>query len=150
MERHCCSERPSATGSDVWVAVDFIAADISQCNRQLPSETGFTVWAAVDRVAMDASLVMFCWITDHLGSTERAFFFFCVLGWHAVPAARLLLREEGPLACFLPLHFSPEFRSTFVSVPLSMMVEMLRRCPLVGTLVLGCCHAARTREVTRF
>ena len=31
MERHCCSERPSATGFDVRVSVDLVAVDVSNC-----------------------------------------------------------------------------------------------------------------------
>ena len=49
----------TATKFGVWVAVDMVAVDVSQCSRELPSVTGFSVWAAVDRVAMNASLVMF-------------------------------------------------------------------------------------------
>ena len=55
-ERDCCSERPSAPGSDVWLGVDLVAVE---CNKELPSETESTVWAAVEPVAMDASRVMF-------------------------------------------------------------------------------------------
>ena len=55
MERHYCSEGPSATESDVWVAVDLVAVDVSQLSKELPSETGFTVWAVVDRGAMSAN-----------------------------------------------------------------------------------------------
>ena len=38
---------------------------------ELPSVIGFGVWVAVDLVAIDASLVMFCWLTEPLGRTDR-------------------------------------------------------------------------------
>ena len=36
IERHWCSDRPSATGSVVWVAVEVTAVGVSQSHKEIP------------------------------------------------------------------------------------------------------------------
>ena len=87
---------------------------------------------------MDASLVMFCWVTEHLGSTERAASSFACLAGALFPLLGSLL-EDGPLTCFFLLDFSSESRSVLESVPVSFedCVRAQR-----GTTIAACIHCS--------
>ena len=58
MDRHCCNEPWSVVKVVVWVAADLVVGRAA-------------VWSPSDLVSVDASPVMFCWITDPLGNTDR-------------------------------------------------------------------------------
>ena len=85
IERHWCSDRPSAAGSFVWVAVEVTAVGVSQSHKEIPRLAGSPVWTGMERVAMAANLVAFCCSTQPLGRTE------------------LLSSEPADACCTLPL-----------------------------------------------
>ena len=94
VERHCCSDRPSTLGSDVWVAVEVTAVGVSQSHKEVAPQAGSSVWTAKERVATGANLVTLCCSRAPWENCAHLLYY-CPLGRHAAPTGRFHCHGDG-------------------------------------------------------